>query len=163
MPNYKGHLAGGIIVFAMIFFGFCMAQKPSLNIAIEWLMFTLAGALFPDVDIKSKGQKYFYYVAFLFFIILAARQQFVTATCCSFIFITPMLVRHRGIFHHPLFVIVVPIVCWSFLSTVITVPASKRLLWDTLFFIAGALSHIWLDVGTRHMLQGLFGRKKRWR
>jgi len=162
MPNYKGHLAGGIVVFAMVFSSICMMQKPSLSIAMEWLIFTLAGALFPDIDIKSKGQKYFYYAVFLFFIVLAARQQFVTVTCCSFIFITPMLVRHRGIFHHPLFVIAVPIMCWAFLSTIITPYTSRRLLWDTMFFIAGALSHIWLDVGTRHMVRGMFGRKKRW-
>ena len=162
MPNYKGHLAGGVVVFAMIFTGMCIMYKPSLSIAIEWLVFTLAGALFPDIDIKSKGQKYFYYIVFFAFIILAARKQFITVTCCSFLILSPMLVRHRGIFHHPLFVIAVPILVWAFLSTLTTSYASKRLLWDTMFFIAGALSHIWLDIGTRHMLRGLFGRKKRW-
>ncbi len=162
MPNYKGHLAGGLVVYLLLLLVLFITRMPSALTAIEWLIFTLAGALFPDIDIKSKGQKYFYYGVFLFFVILAARKQFVTVTCCSFIFITPMLVRHRGVFHHPLFVIAVPILCWAFLSTIITPYTSKRLLYDTMFFISGALSHIWLDIGTRHMLRGLFGRKKRW-
>lgn len=161
MPNYKGHLAGGLIVYLLLFFGLFMAQKPSMLIAIEWLAFTLAGALFPDIDIKSKGQKYFYYVVFLFFIVLAVCQRFEMVTCCSFLILSPMLVRHRGIFHHPLFVIAVPLLLWAFLSIIISPYASRRLLFDALFFIAGALSHIWLDVGTKHMIRGLLGKKKR--
>ena len=162
MPNYKGHLVGGIVIYALLFFCICATQKPSSMVAIEWLIATLAGALFPDIDIKSKGQKYFYYVVFVLFDVLAARQRFELVTCCSFIFLTPMLVRHRGIFHHPLFVIIMPLLLWLFLSTLVP-KISHRLLMDTGFFIAGALSHIWLDVGTRHMMRGLLIRKKkRW-
>src|SRR5579872_4735216 len=109
MPNYKGHLAGVIVVYAIILFCLLLTQKASLMTLGEWLIATLAGALFPDIDVKSKGQKYFYYVVFIFFVVLAARQHFELATCCSFLFLTPMLVRHRGIFHHPLFVIALPL------------------------------------------------------
>lgn len=163
MPNYKGHLAGGFIVYLLLLCGLFIARMPSLLTAIEWLFFTLAGALFPDIDIKSKGQKYFYHVALFAFIVLAAQQRFEIITCCSFLVLSPMLVRHRGIFHHPLFVIAVPLLFWACCALVLTPSASRRLLWDAIFFIAGALSHIWLDVGTKHTLRGLFGRKKkRW-
>ena len=162
MPNYKGHLVGGAVIYALLFFCICAAQKPSSMMALEWFIATLAGALFPDIDIKSKGQKYFYYVVFVLFAALAARQRFEWVTCFSFIFLTPMLVKHRGIFHHPLFVIIMPLLLWLFLSTLVP-KISHRLLVDTGFFIAGALSHIWLDVGTRQMMRGLLARKKkRW-
>ncbi len=158
MPNYKGHLVGGIIAYGVLFFAVFAAQKPSLLIAGEWLLFTLAGALFPDIDIKSKGQKYFYYVVLLFFIIIAARQQFKTLACCSFIIISPMLVRHRGIFHNPLFVIIMPLLVWVFIGRALP-HISQQLFCDTLFFIMGALSHIWLDLGTSQMVRKLLARR----
>lgn len=162
MPNYKGHLVGGAVVFGLIFFGLLGALRPSLLTAAEWLFFTLAGALFPDIDIKSKGQKYFYYVVLLFFVAFALQQRFELLVCCSFITISPMLVSHRGIFHHPLFVIVVPLIAWL-LVRVLWPDISQCLLYDTLFFIAGALSHIWLDLGTSQMMRKVFIKsKKRW-
>ncbi|HLC07131.1 MAG TPA: metal-dependent hydrolase [Candidatus Babeliales bacterium] len=159
MPNYKGHLVGGLVVYGMIFFGLLGALKPSMLTAGEWLLFTLAGALFPDIDIKSKGQKYFYYVIFLFFIVLVAKEQFHTLTCCSFIIMSPMLVRHRGIFHNPLFVTAMPLLVW-FCASIMVPHVSRQLFFDAMFFIAGALSHIWLDFGTSQMFRRLLSRKK---
>jgi membrane-bound metal-dependent hydrolase YbcI (DUF457 family) len=158
MPNYKGHLVGGVIAYGALFFAVFAAQKPSLLIAGEWLLFTLAGALFPDIDIKSKGQKYFYFVILLFVTILVIQQRFEMLAYCSFIIISPMLVRHRGIFHNPWFVIVMPLLIWVLVSG--SLPRlSQQLFCDTLFFITGALSHIWLDLGTRQTLKKLFGRR----
>jgi membrane-bound metal-dependent hydrolase YbcI (DUF457 family) len=158
MPNYKGHLVGGIIAYGLLFFAVFAAQKPSLLIAGEWLLFTLAGALFPDIDIKSKGQKYFYYVILIVLIVLVTQQRFETLACCSFIMISPMLVRHRGIFHNPLFVIVMPLLVWVFMGR--SLPhLSQQLFCDTLFFITGALSHIWLDLGTSQTVKKLLGRR----
>ena len=164
MPGYKGHLAGGIIVYGLLCFmliGVVVAQ-PSILTAGEWLIFTLAGSLFPDVDIKSKGQKYFYYIVFLLFIILAIHRHFEMLTCFSFVIITPMLVRHRGIFHRQRFVIAMPLLLWFIVS--ISVPKiSSQFFLNILFFIAGALSHIWLDFGVRQMIRRSFLRKKkRW-
>ncbi|MGC2310143.1 MAG: hypothetical protein WA432_00805 [Candidatus Babeliaceae bacterium] len=58
MPSYKGHLLGGLVVYsiALLF----MATTLSWLTKGEWLLCTLFGALFPDIDIKSKGQKLFY-------------------------------------------------------------------------------------------------------
>jgi len=69
MPGYKGHLVGGTVAYGLLFFGLVgvVVKQPSMLTAGEWLLFALAGSLFPDIDIKSKGQKYFYYVIFLFF------------------------------------------------------------------------------------------------
>lgn len=162
MPNYKGHLAGATILYVFIVF-ICIGMiKVSFFCAIEWLLFILAGALFPDVDTKSKGQKYFYFVALLFFIFLTVRKHFEMATCCSFIIMTPLLVSHRGIFHNPWFVIITPL-CVSAIIHSLMPRISYRFFLDTLFFIAGALSHIWLDLGTSQMMKKICGKKrKRW-
>lgn len=163
MPNYKGHLIGGLAVYGLILF-FCIGfMKFSIIKAIEWLICTLAGSLFPDIDTKSKVQKYFYILAFLFFIFLAIQKQFKMATCCSFILMIPLLVNHRGIFHHPLLVIIIPFCGWAIVHSLIP-RLSGRFFLNILFFIAGALSHIWLDLGTSQMMRRflLHRKKKRW-
>lgn len=160
MPNYKGHLVGGTIVYLFILFICIGTIKLSLLSAIEWFLFTLAGSLFPDIDTKSKGQKYFYFGALLLFIFLTAQKQFQMVTCCSFIIMTPLLVRHRGIFHNPLFVIFVPLCVWVIIYSLIP-RISHRFFLNMLFFIAGALSHIWLDLGTSQMMRKIVGKRKR--
>ena len=157
MPNYKGHVIGGLVVYAVFFYLVARAWAPSHITAGEWLFFTLAGALFPDIDVKSRGQKYFYHFVFLFFILLAVRGQFHLLICCSFIIITPMLVRHRGIFHSPRFLIAMPLVVWLCASMVM--PHYRKIFfYDALFFIMGALSHITLDFGLRQTLYRLLRR-----
>jgi hypothetical protein len=165
MPGYKGHLVGGVIAFGLLFVGlmyFMLTQQPSHLVMGEWLLCTLAGALFPDIDVKSKGQKYFYYVAFVCLAVLAYQQRFQMLTCFSFVMITPMLVKHRGIFHNPHFVIVLPLFVWVIIATLLPHKATQLFV-DTMFFITGALSHLWLDFGTRQFWSKLLpGKKKRW-
>src|SRR5438445_7190288 len=119
MPGYKGHLVGGTVAFGLLFFALVgvVVRQPSMLIAGEWLLFTLAGSLFPDIDIKSKGQKYFYYVVFLLFLFLIYQQQFQLLSCISCITITPMLSRHRGIFHNKCFLIAMPLIVWLAVSS----------------------------------------------
>jgi hypothetical protein len=165
MPGYKGHLVGGIIVFGLllvVLMHLIFTQQPSHLVMGEWLLCTLAGALFPDIDVKSKGQKYFYYVAFVCLAVLTYQQRFQMLTCFSFVMITPMLVRHRGIFHNPWFVIVLPLVVWIGVASLLPHKATYLFI-DTLFFIGGALSHLWLDFGTRQFWSKLLVRsKKKW-
>lgn len=162
MPGYKGHLVGGTVAFGLLFFALVgvVVTQPSLVTTGEWLLFALAGSLFPDVDMKSKGQKYFYYVVFIFLAFLVAQQRFQMMACFSFIAITPMLARHRGIFHCQWFVITIPLLLWGVVSA--AKPAlSQQFFFDILFFIIGALSHIWLDFGARQMIRRTLPRKKR--
>jgi hypothetical protein len=160
MPNYKGHLVGGFIAYVLLFFALgCYGC--SYTRATEWLLFTLAGSLFPDIDIKSKGQKYFYYIVFIFFIFLSCKGHYQTLSLCSFIVITPMLVRHRGIFHRLWFIVFIAFLAWCLIS--IIVPSmSYSLFLNTLFFIVGAISHLWLDLGFSKMIspRGYYKKKK---
>lgn len=160
MPNYKGHLCGGFIVYGFILFMCAGMLRPSFITGCEWLLFTLAGSLFPDIDIKSKGQKYFYYVIFILLLILAINKQLATIACCSFIIITPMLVRHRGIFHQGWFIISLPIAVWG-LTCLFLPLCSASFFYNTLFFIVGGLSHIFLDCGFNRMMSHLMRDRNR--
>jgi membrane-bound metal-dependent hydrolase YbcI (DUF457 family) len=113
------------------------------------------GSLFPDIDIKSKGQKYFYVIVLCGLITLFIQEKLVTLAWCSIISLAPMLVRHRGIFHQLWFVIAMPFGVWMFLSAV--TPAYKNpLFYDIIFFIIGAVSHLWLDFGIYKLARQLY-------
>ncbi len=150
MPGYKGHLVGGVVTYAFGLYLLSSACSSSF-VAVQWLGCTLAGALFPDVDVKSKGQKYFYWVIFALFGLLIYQKHYRLLSIASVISVVPMLVRHRGIFHRISFIISLSFVVW--LSVHIYVPLfSKRFLYYAIFFAAGALSHIMLDFGPKRFL-----------
>jgi len=152
MPNFKGHLAGGIFIYLVAMYWILSNQTISLSTSLEWLLFTLAGSLFPDVDTKSKGQKLFYWIALALSLFLLSNnrmQEFVILGLCSLV---PLLVGHRGIFHKTWFVILVPAsiagICCLYMPH-----CEKIIMYDTFFFIMGALSHLWLDLGIVRMLR----------
>lgn len=152
MPGYKGHCTGALILYALILYISYAFLRPSYIYIIELGICTLIGALFPDIDIKSKGQKYFYWIFVLCLILLCLHQAFVIAALCSILFLTPMLVRHRGIFHNPWFLIIGPFCCWLIMMIYSPVIA-RKMQYHLLFFVIGALSHIWLDIGTKRFIK----------
>lgn len=152
MSNYKGHLAGGFIAYTVtigILLAYC---QPTFFTAVEWLLFTLAGALFPDIDIKSKGQKLFYWILLIIFVFLMLRKHFEILAVLSIVAITPLLVKHRGVFHRLWFVVSIPALAAFCLSMYVPTYASI-IFFDTIFFIAGAISHLWLDMGFKRMFR----------
>lgn len=152
MPNYKKHLIGGLGAYTLLLIAVQHIKSISFFCSGEWLLCALAGSLFPDIDIKSKGQQFFYCLLLFIMLVLIIYHQFSLLAMCSVISIFPILVRHRGIFHRLWFVILFPLVVWY--SITIFVPTiSGILLFDTLFFIAGAVSHLWLDFGFWRMLR----------
>ena len=151
MPGYRGHLVGGAVAFGVIFLGARNIVQPTWLTLIEWLGFALLGSLFPDIDIKSKGQKVFYWFTLLLFITLIIQRKFQLLSYVSILAVIPLLVRHRGLFHRLWFIIGMPI-----LVAALVVNCSPKyaqpIAFDTLFFIGGAISHLWLDLGLRQML-----------
>lgn len=153
MSNYKGHLAGGLFVYLLSIYFIVNNQYVSLSSGLEWLLFCLAGSLFPDVDIKSKGQKIFYWIVLILGIILLFNKRGQALLTLGAFAIFPLLVRHRGTTHRLWFVIVVPMsVAW--LACAYWPHCSTIIVYDTLFFIVGAISHLWLDFGWRRLLLG---------
>lgn len=152
MPNYKGHIAGGVGSFCITLAVVTQYCCPSALTVLEWLGFSIAGALFPDVDIKSKGQRYGYWLIVLLLVTLLLRKRFEMLMSVSIIAMLPMLAKHRGLFHRTWFVIALPLGLWYLVAR--EFPAiSQELLFDALFFITGAISHLWLDLGIRRMLR----------
>lgn len=151
MPNYKGHLVGGVVAYGITLYAL-KDYNPSLFSAAQWLGFALAGSLFPDIDIKSKGQKYFYAATLLGLCILLIKKQFTLFACVSIASFTPMLVHHRGLFHRLWFIILMAIGIWLLISS--HFPRYEQpLMFDLIFFVAGAISHLWLDLGLRKMFR----------
>jgi len=151
MPGYKGHVAGGLVAYALVMY-LLSGLNPSSCTALEWLMFTLAGSLFPDIDIKSKGQKWFYWLIFVCFVMLLVCKRYALLAVLGIGALIPMMVRHRGIFHQLWFVLAVP--CAVTLGVAIWAPAYTQIaVLDALFFTAGAVSHLWLDLGVRRMVR----------
>ena len=152
MPNYQTHLAGGAITFAAVLVCIVPYTQPPVLTAGEWLLFALAGSLFPDIDIKSKGQKYFYWLVLLLLLILTYTKRFIPLAIISIVATIPLISKHRGLFHRAWFVIAAPLITWQILS-VYYPPIKTALLLDMIFFIAGALSHLWLDMGLKKMIR----------
>ncbi|MCX5925067.1 MAG: metal-dependent hydrolase [Candidatus Dependentiae bacterium] len=151
MPGYKGHLVGGLCVYGLGLYllrSYCV----SYSIGIEWCICRIAGSLFPDIDIKSKGQKYFYWIIVGIFGLLIIHQKHSMLACASMLAVTPLLARHRGIFHNIWFILGLTSVGWLVLSNY-QPSLSQILLLDAVFFFLGAASHIWLDVGFKRMLR----------
>lgn len=152
MPGYKGHLAGGVVIYFIAFYVMTFYIAPTFLTGLEWLLFTLAGALFPDVDVKSRGQNYFYWIVLCLLILLITLHRWKIVALTSILATIPLLVRHRGIFHRAWFVVMIPLTAAGVLSSY--VPQHSMRMWiDALFFTVGALSHLWLDLGLRKMFR----------
>ncbi len=151
MPGYKKHLAGGTVAYAITLYALRYLQ-PSMFTAAQWFLCSLAGSLFPDIDIKSKGQKLFYWLILMLLLVLLATKQFESIAILSIISVVPMLVKHRGLFHQLWFIIACPMVIAFFISLWLPL-YTVLILWDALFFIVGAISHLWLDLGFKRMIR----------
>ncbi len=151
MPGYKGHLVGGTVAFGVVFLAAHLIKPTWLTIA-EWAGFALMGSLFPDIDIKSKGQKLFYWCVLFIFSVLLIQARFQLLSFLSILAIIPMLTQHRGLFHCLWFIVGMPIVLALLVSNCSPKYASP-IFFDTLFFIAGAISHLWLDMGFKQMIK----------
>lgn len=143
MPSYRVHLVGGLLTYLAIL-QMIKQTEPSVMTIILGLLFCLLGALFPDIDVKSKGQKVFYSMLLVVLAILLYQRMYCLFAVMSFLGIIPILVKHRGIFHHIWFLL-----SMSFLAT-FAVKAwcgsfERIMINNCWFFFAGTVSHVVLD------------------
>ncbi|MGZ6250941.1 MAG: metal-dependent hydrolase [Candidatus Chromulinivorax sp.] len=143
MPGYRGHLIGGTITYLAL-----MQAMKSFHlkpiVIVSGFVFCLIGSLFPDVDIKSKGQKLFYSLALIFLCCFLWYERTDLFIALSLLAVVPLLVKHRGIFHEAWFLIFISI------STALVVGnlwagSSSFAIQNALFFLTGTISHIVLD------------------
>lgn len=150
MPSYKGHLFGGIVVYGILLYAIA-AYQPTLLSACEWFICALLGSLFPDIDTKSKGQRLFYQVIVVAALIVWWQRRFTALTILCITAFLPLLVHHRGLTHRVWFIgaLALTVVCYAHLY--LSAAAARMITFDVLFFTAGVLSHLCLDLGIRRM------------
>jgi membrane-bound metal-dependent hydrolase YbcI (DUF457 family) len=147
MPGYRAHLVGGVasyvIVLATIF-----SPSVSLITGLQWLGFSLFGALFPDVDTKSKGQLFFYRAMAVAALFLFWQRRFTDIALMCSIGLLPLIVKHRSLTHSLIFL--AGLAGFMMVCTAHYAPHYVRMVsYDLVFFLAGAASHILLDFGLR--------------
>jgi len=145
------HIAAGFIVWiiSLLLFQYCVV---SVFQVIILLLCAVAGSLFPDIDIKSKGQRFFFSCMIPLYIILYIRAYYLLCGGLAFVALLPTFVSHRGIFHRLWFIIV--ITCIVALATTHIFPSHKELIKiGAVVFIFGSLSHLLLDFGLRGIFQ----------
>ena len=146
MPGYRIHIGGGVVVYCglIILISTFLINKPSFFLALEWFFCCIAGALFPDIDIKSKGQLIYYRVLSICLIYFLWKRKIVLFIWMSLLSIFPLIVRHRGIFHQIWFVGIIGFATAVALS--FYYPSYQKILFiDATFFFMGAVSHILFD------------------
>jgi hypothetical protein len=144
MPGYRVHLAGGLVLYGITIYllrSFC----GSIFVAAEWLVFALVGSLFPDLDTKSKGQGYLYQILLIALIILAIQRKFLVMAFLSIAAVIPIIASHRGLFHSLAFIVGFATVVA--LIVLFYAPEYRYVvMFDAIFFIVGAFSHLSLDI-----------------
>ena len=151
MANYPGHLCGGIVAFCIpLALGIpaLLGQSLTSYSLGLWLALCLFGALFPDIDIHSKGRILWYRLLFVAALLMLYFERHHLFTPLVILAIAPFCLTHRGITHRWWFVIVVPLLCAWGIGREYT-QWYQPALTGALFFIAGALSHLALDYGPR--------------
>ncbi len=151
MPGYRQHLVGGAVAYLSLLL-LCSWLNPTFTTAIEWLGFCLIGSLFPDIDIGSKGRYVFYRIFLIFLLVFLVRQNTMALCLLGVLMILPMLVSHRGLFHRWWFVTGLPFAVAGLCSCSFATCQDAFML-DAFFFAAGALSHLYLDLGLRKMMR----------
>ena len=110
MASGKGHILGGL-VFLWLFLTI-LANFFFVPSAMEIIIFTAIAVMFslwPDVDIKSIGQKVFYTIFFVTDAILIFYfQDHKTAAFFGLLIILPILAKHRGWTHSRLTAVLLP-------------------------------------------------------
>ena len=145
MPSYKTHIVGGIGVF-LILLQLTKSLDPDIPLdnIVLFLLASVVGSLFPDIDVKSKMQRYFYLSALMILPITMLTKAwhlfFITAGVCSVI---PIL-QHRTITHQSWFIITIPGLIALALAFHYNLHFNTT-MFTYLFFAGGALSHIFLD------------------
>ncbi len=147
MPDYRGHLAGGLIfgvmgVVGAILLGLLVFEPLQVSGLIG---FCLLGALFPDVDTNSKGQNLYYAVFVVLDLALIIRGLYVWAAWFGLFSMLPAVGSHRGWTHTwwAMLLVPVPIIAIPFFMQV-----ENALLSFGPYYVAfatGYFSHLILD------------------
>lgn len=137
-------MGGVVLMIIVIHFFYHSFFSPSLLEIFWYLIIATMFALWPDVDIKSKGQKLFYIIFFITDIYLICTSQFKIAAFFGLLIILPILSKHRGWTHTYWAMLLIP-------SPILFYPMISGDTFDFIGFpyylaaITGYFSHLFLD------------------
>jgi len=158
MAGYKGHLAGGWVVFAAYMFGMGLilaggdtaseldmrgwSTEMAAYVGVMLVVATLF-SLWPDVDTDSKGQRLFYTVFFIVDVWLLLEGEYKAAAYLGLFAILPGMHRHRGWTHTWWAMLLIPlpialIPYWQMEPSWIGIPVYGAA-------VSGYLSHLVID------------------
>lgn len=148
MSQFKGHMLGGVCAYVIAYSILSLLANGWLIPSFTGFVASFAGALFPDIDIYSKGQRLFFKILFgllfvcIFLKTLIALIALLALGCCAF------LVPHRSLFHDLFFLLLLTIAGMLFFIFVMP-SACKTILTIAWYFIFGFVSHLILDKGVK--------------
>jgi membrane-bound metal-dependent hydrolase YbcI (DUF457 family) len=154
MANYKGHIAGAVVVncayVALLFLlpGALLAQTAGLLSNWQFLaaMFVVSMlfGLWPDIDTNSKGQDIFFGATFLLDVLLIWQGYLEAAAYLGLLAMTPIISKHRGWTHSKIAMVLVPlpilVVPYLYRSSVL---GTAAIIYGAA--VAGYFSHLLLD------------------
>ncbi len=151
MSSYRGHLVGGSILFVpfLLLLGALIEWRalsgPTLLLEVGILFgICLLFALWPDVDIKSRGQTIFYRLFFVFDVLLIATHRYEPAAYLGLFALLPIIGKHRGWTHTVWAAILLP-------APFVLLPCIVHDRWDLVGLpyygaaVTGYLSHLAAD------------------
>lgn len=143
---------------ALIAFGLCVACLSYIGyhfepaLVAQGLFFAWLGALFPDIDTKSQGQKLLYAALFVVIMILFVFKKYMLSAVLALFAFFPLFTNHRGLTHSLLFITLLTFAATA--GCVLQFPAcSTAAVRNGIFFLVGAFSHLLLDFGPRGLLK----------
>ena len=130
MGSWKTHLIGGIAVYLILIY----AYKIQLTDSLIYLAIILFFSLFPDIDTKSKIQKWLSSLFFILEIFYILTKQYFECAVIG-IFVTSWLIfPHRKLYHNIVFLLSLNFIVYYFLGDAIAIAMA-----------AGWISHLFFD------------------
>ena len=145
--TYKWHIIGGALAYSFVLLGLSVLSfSISLDSSILWFFISIFGALFPDIDTQSKIRRLLYgkWLFVLFGILILLKTSSMVLIFLTFLAILPFVAKHRGFFHSIFLLVGLPVTLSITLSWYYPAQAYV-IITSSIFFIAGALSHVLLD------------------
>ena len=144
MAGHRAHLVVGSIAY---FVGLSLVWREvsSVEQPLCWYGASILGALFPDVQTKSLGQKLFYLLGVASLGWFLVHGQFWPFVAIASILALPSFLRKEGgLLHDPFFVVLAPImIAWGLAS--MSLSGFSGFAHNVFFFAAGTTAHLLLD------------------
>jgi hypothetical protein len=153
MSTYRGHIAGGIVTYALTAYTVLHLFPTAPHAWRAQLLFlgcAILGSLFPDIDTRSTIQKLFF-VAMIPALPLSLFYNVSFFLCLVAICLGALFIPHRTLTHRPWFIVALSAILAGIILTKVE---HHRLLFAmcSVYFCAGALSHWFLDFGFRRLI-----------